>query len=170
MKRVFLLAITFLLFVSTSNVFATTLVPTSNSTTCESCEEKGDILTGELRDQYIEEAINAENVSNLLETYKTKGFKLILEDSQVGRSNEGIVGTTLVLSLETEEGFEYAYLLYNNNTGQVTELNEEILESIEKGEDVELNVCFTCIAYCLALAEVPAVFAACIAFCAGSFC
>jgi hypothetical protein len=73
---------------------------------------------------------------------------------------------------ETEQGNEYSYILYNDNTGQVKDLSKDTLEEIKKMSDGEIqpNVCFTCIMYCIALVEIPVAFASCIAFCAGAFC
>lgn len=146
----------------------------SESSTCVTCEnqEKGEILTGQLKEKYIKKAINDDNVSSLIQSYEEKGYNLVIEDSQVGKSLDNIVGTTLVLSKETDQKNEYAYILYNDNTGQVDDFDKEKIEEIINMSESEISprICLTCIIYCAALVEVPVAFAACIAFCAGAFC
>ncbi|OJD55657.1 hypothetical protein BAU26_25685 [Bacillus sp. N35-10-4] len=178
MKKLLLIAVLlFTSFVSTSNIYASTTsqtTPSSDQSKCTVCEnkEKGEILSGVSKEKYIQNAIEDEKVSNLLNAYKEKGYKLKVEDSQVGKSLQNVIGTTLVLSKESDKGHEYAYILYNDTTGQVNDFDEEKIEQIKNMNESETQprTCFACIAYCAALVEIPAAFAACIAFCAGSLC
>ncbi|MBS4189949.1 hypothetical protein KHA94_06985 [Bacillus sp. FJAT-49705] len=174
-KKLLLIAVFLLAFTSMTNTYASTIGETSSdSSTCKSCEnnEKGELLSGQLKDHYIQNAIEDKEVSDLLENYKAQEYQLVLEDSQVGKSHEGIIGTTLVLVKKDTEKDQYAYILYNDNTGQVKNFDQDQIEKLKEMNESQIQpqVCLTCILYCAALVEIPAAFAACIVFCAGAFC